>query len=291
VRSVTAAYRHVLGIRLLAGRDFTPYDDEAAPRVALINENLARHVFQDESPLGKQLDLLPSYASWIKPGLVQIVGILANSKEVGLNEVDFDAICVPLAQHPAPSVLLIAHTSVPAAAVVDPLRHAVFALDPNLPVYSIRTMSDRVTDASRGDRFNLALIAAFAFIATLMSAVGIYGAISYSVEQRTREFGIRLALGAQRSGILAVALAQCTRLGLLGTALGLALAFTLARLLGSALYLVPRQHEGLLYGVSLTDPLTLACASVAILAVAALAGLVPAHRATRIDPLTALRCE
>ncbi len=291
IRSVTAGYRPALGIRLLAGRDFTPYDADGAPRVALVNENLAKHLFPDESALGKQLELLPSYASWVKPGPVEIVGIVANSKEVALNEVDFDTICVPLAQHPEPSVRLIAHTSVPTANVIDPLRQTVFALDPNVPVYSIRTMTDLVADASGSERFNLALITAFAFIAMLMSAVGIYGAMSYSIEQRTREFGIRLALGAQRRGILAVALAQCTRLGLMGTALGLALAFVLARVLGSALYLVPRQHIGLLYGVSLSDPLTLTCASVAVIVVAELAGFVPARRATRIDPLTALRCE
>jgi putative ABC transport system permease protein len=291
IRSVTAAYRRTLGIGLLAGRDLTSSDVAGAPGVALINENVARHLFPGESALGKQLEFLPSYASWVKPGTAQIVGILANSKEVGLNEIDFDAICVPLAQHPALAIQLVAHTSVPAAAVIDPLRRAVFTLDPSLAVYSIRTMTDRVVDASRGDQFNLALISAFAFVAMLMSAVGIYGAMSYSIEQRTREFGIRLALGAQPRGILAIALAQGTRLGVIGTVFGLALIFLLARLLGSALFLVPRQHEGLLYGVSLSDPLTLTCASAAVIAVAGLAGFVPARRATRIDPVIALRCE
>jgi putative ABC transport system permease protein len=291
VRSVSATYRSAVGIPLLAGRDFTPSDGEGAPWVVLVNENLARHFFPNDTALGKQLELLPSYASWVKPGRVEIVGVIGNGKEVGLNEVDFDAICVPFLQHPTSSVQLIAHSSIASAGVIDALRRAVADVDPNLPVYGIRTMKDRVTEASQDDRFNLLLITAFALVALLMSSVGVYGAMSYNIEQRTREFGIRLALGAQSRGILAAALAQCTRLGLIGTTLGLALACVLARLLGSALYLVPRVHNGLLYGVSLLDPLTLTCATAVTVSAVELAGFVPARRATRIDPITALRWE
>jgi ABC-type antimicrobial peptide transport system permease subunit len=152
-------------------------------------------------------------------------------------------------------------------------------------------MMDRVARASRGDCFNLILIGSFAALAILMAAVGIYGAMSYAIERRTQEFGVRIALGAQRSGILALALGESARLAVIGTVLGVAASLTLARLIGSALYLVPAKHEGLLYGVSLTDPLTLTSASLAVIIIAALAGFVPARRATRIDSIIALRCE
>jgi putative ABC transport system permease protein len=135
------------------------------------------------------------------------------------------------------------------------------------------------------------LIGAFAAVAILLAAIGIFGAMAYAIEQRTREFGVRLALGADRVGILALALGQSARLGLAGTALGLGLSLTLARLLGDALYLVQGKHDGLIYGVSTTDPLTLTCACAGLIGVAALAGLIPARRATRVDPIVALRCE
>jgi putative ABC transport system permease protein len=216
---------------------------------------------------------------------------VSNTKEVGINEVAFNGIYLPFAQHPPSSFQLAVSTTVPSGSVVDSLRQQIFALDRDLPVYSIRTMEQLVDRAFQTDRFNLLLIAAFAVLAMIVAAVGIYGAMSYAVEQRTREFGLRLALGAQRSGILTLALGQATRLGVIGTALGLAASFTISRVLGTSLYLVPKQHNGLIYGVSTTDPLTLTCASLLLVIVSALAGLLPARRATRVDPVVALRCE
>jgi ABC-type antimicrobial peptide transport system permease subunit len=167
----------------------------------------------------------------------------------------------------------------------------VHRLDANLPVVGIDTMEQRVRGALRGDRFNLLLVAAFAAVAIALASVGIYGAMAHAVAQRTQEFGIRLALGAGRADILALALGHSVRLGGAGTALGFCVSLALARILGNALHLVPGQHEGVLYGVTLTDPLTLTGACLTLLAVAAVAGLVPARRATRVDPVVALRAD
>ena len=174
---------------------------------------------------------------------------------------------------------------------MDSVRRVVLAADPNLPVIAITTMAQRADGALRSDRFHLLLIGAFAALAIGLASVGIFGVMAYAIEQRTREFGVRLALGAGRAGILALALGQSARLGLAGTALGLGLSLVLSRLLGDAVYLVQGKHEGLLYGVSTTDPLTLLCACAGLVGVAALAGLIPARRATRVDPIVALRCE
>jgi putative ABC transport system permease protein len=292
IRAISPEYFRTLGIRLVAGRDFTVRDVDGAPRVALINEHLARRFFAGENPVGKELVLLRgASSSWVKAGAARIVGVMSNIKDVGMNEVDFNDIYFPFAQTPAPSIELIVNTGVPAEGVVDSVRRTVFAVDPNLPVTGITTMAKRAEDALRGNRFHLLLIGAFAALAIVLAAVGIFGALAYAIEQRTQEFGVRLALGAGRISILALALGQSARLGFAGTALGLGLSLALARLLGDALYLVQGKHDGLIYGVSTTDPLTLTCACAGLIGVAALAGLIPARRATRVDPIVALRCE
>jgi ABC-type antimicrobial peptide transport system permease subunit len=227
----------------------------------------------------------------VKSGTVEIVGVVSNIKDVGMNEVDFNNIYVPFAQGPASSIKLIVSTGVPAESLVEAVRGAVHRLDSNLPVVGIETMEQRVRSALRSDRFNLLLVGAFAAVAIALASVGIYGVMAHAIAQRTQEFGVRLALGAGRADILGLALGQSVRLGLVGTALGLGASLALARTLGNALYLVQGQHEGLVYGVTLTDPLTLTCACLTLLAVATLAGLVPAHRATRVDPVVALRAE
>jgi putative ABC transport system permease protein len=292
IRAVTPAYFRTLAIRLVAGRAFTAQDMDGVPRVAVINERLARRFFAGENPVGRALVLQPRASlRWVKSGTVEIVGVVSNIKDVGMNEVDFNNIYVPFAQGPAPSIKLIVSTGVPAESLVEAVRGAVHRLDSNLPVVGIETMEQRVRSALRSDRFNLLLVGAFAAVAIALASVGIYGVMAHAIAQRTQEFGVRLALGAGRADILGLALGQSVRLGLVGTALGLGASLALARTLGNALYLVQGQHEGLVYGVTLTDPLTLAWACLTLLAVATLAGLVPAHRATRVDPVVALRAE
>jgi putative ABC transport system permease protein len=291
VRAVTPGFHHTLAIRRLTGRDFSTHDDESAPRVAIISERLARRFFAGRDPLGQQLILLKSAATWVRTGPVQIVGVVADIKEVGLNEVDFNDISLPLAQHPPTSLELVANTTLPPAAMLDALRRTVAAIDPRVPVVGVRTLPDAVDDARRGDRFNLLLIGGFAVVAILMAGVGIYGVLSYAVAQRTREIGVRLALGAGPRRILVLALGEAVGLGTTGTILGLTAVIVIARLLGSALYLVPAKHNGLLYGITTTDPFTLAAACALVILISAAAGFVPARRATRIDPIQALRCD
>jgi putative ABC transport system permease protein len=292
VHSVSPAFFRVLGIQLLGGREFDDHDRPGAERVAIVNLHLASRLFPGASALGRTLELLPGASSpWIPSGPVTIVGVVSNAKSVGLNEVDFNSIYLAFAQHPAPSVHLVLNTSVPPNAIASDIRRTVATVDPTVTVFAVRTMTDFVDGAFRGTRFHVLLSSVFAALATIMAAIGIYGVMSYAIEQRTREFGLRLALGARRRTVLGLAFGQAMQMGIAGTALGLATALIVARLLGNALYLVPRVHDGVLYGVSTSDPLTLSCACVLLILVATLAGLVPALRATRVDPIVALRCE
>jgi putative ABC transport system permease protein len=292
VRAVTPEFFRTFGIRQLSGRDFTSSDVEGSPRVALINETLARRFFADRDPIGREILILPgARGPWVKRGRVQIVGVVANIKDVGVHEVDFNNIYLPFAQSPPNGVQLGISAAVPPSTIADSVRQAVVAADPELAVLGIATMTERVSDALRSNRFNLFLIGTFAAVALVLAAVGIYGVMSYSIQQRTPEFGLRLALGASKAGILALALGQSLRLGLAGAVFGLALAVVIARVLGNALYLVQGEHEGLIYGVTTTDPLTLAGAAIAIAAMAVLAGLTPARRAMSVDPIVALRYE
>jgi putative ABC transport system permease protein len=216
---------------------------------------------------------------------------VSNIKEVGINEVAFNGLYLPFAQQPVTPLQLVVKSSVPPSTVIDPVRQAISALDRDLPVVGVRTFGQRVDEAFRGDRFHLMLIGTFALVGLALAAIGLYGTMAYAVQQRTSEFGLRLALGAQRASILRLALGNSMRLGLAGTVLGLAAVYVLARALGDALYLVPGSHNGLIYGVTTTDSLTLAASGLALTAIAAIAGLVPARRAMRVDPTVALRCE
>jgi putative ABC transport system permease protein len=292
IRAISPSYFRTLGIRFVSGRDIADQDVTGAPAVAVINEHLARRLFADANPVGQELVVLESpYSRWVRPGTVQIVGVVANIKDVGINEVDFNDIFVPLAQHAPQSLQIVLHSGVPPDRIIDSVRQAITKLDRDLPLLSVKTMDESVDKAFQGAAFNVLLIGTFAALAIVMAAVGIYGAMAYAIEQRTKEFGVRLALGARPAGILGLALGDATGLGTVGIALGLAISLVMARLLGTSLYMVPRQHDGVLYDVSLSDPLTLTCACLLLLAVAALAGLVPARRAMRVDPVVALRAE
>jgi ABC-type antimicrobial peptide transport system permease subunit len=239
------------------------------------------------------LDLMPgSRASWARrSGPVTIVGVAANVKEVGMNEVDFNDLYVPFAQAPTARIELIVRASVPASSLIAGLRANAAAIDPSIPVSSIVTLDQRVDEALQEDRFNLLLVEAFAVAALLLASVGIFGAVAYAVQERRREFGIRIALGAPRRAILGAAVAHSMRAASGGGLAGIAATLLLARVIGNGLYLVAGQHNGLLYGVTTTDPLALASAGVTIIAVAALAAVLPARGATRVDPLVALRVD
>jgi predicted permease len=291
IRTVSPGYFRTLGIARLAGREFTVDDVAGAPRVAIVNDLLARRLFPGESVVGRRLQVVPRLRSgWTNlPGEVVIVGVVANVRNFGLDEVAFNNLYVPFAQAPAPDVELIVSTALPARQVTDALRTAANRVDPALPITRMTTLTERVDEAFRGARFNLQLIGFFALVATLLAAVGVYGAMACAVEERRREFGVRIALGALPRTILGSSLRESARIGLVGALLGTAITIVLARILGNALYLVPGKHGGLLYGITTTDPIALAGSFVALIAIATLSGLVPARQATRIDPLVALR--
>jgi putative ABC transport system permease protein len=288
---VTTDYFRTMKIPLLAGRDFDGKDLTGSPRIVIVNENFVQHFFPDEEPLGKELQVMGGWGKDSLPGPVQIVGVVANTKEVGLNEVHFDSIYFPFLQNSSSSMYLVLSTALPPSSIVDSVRKEVLALDKDQPVFSAVSMEKRVADALQGERFNLVLIGSFAGFAVLLACVGIYGAISYSVEQRTREFGIRMALGASQEAIYALTLRKAAVLSLAGLSAGVGIALALGRIVGNRFYLVPHEHNGLLYGVSVFDPLTLTIVFALLATVGLLAAYVPARRAMRVDPMAALRYE
>jgi putative ABC transport system permease protein len=293
LRAVGPDYFRTLDIRIVRGRPFAATDVDGAPRVAIVNESVSRELFGDDSAIGRVIELLPGgRAPWTdRPGPLVIVGVAATIKDVGLNEIDFGNLYVPFAQMPAPRVELVARAGVPATALADPLRRAVAQIDPAMPVTSVTGFDRRVANDLQRDRFNLLLISTFAAIALLLSSIGVYGTVAYNVEARTRELGVRLALGAQHSRLIGAASWQTGRMAILGATLGVGAAVAMARAMGDALYLVPGSHNGVLYHVSTTDPVMLALAFAGTLVVAIMAAAIPARRVTRIDPVQALSRE
>jgi putative ABC transport system permease protein len=284
-RIVSPGFSRVMSTTLLQGRWFSDQDSETAPRVGIVNENLAREMFGTENPVGKDLLILSGGAA-TPPGNVRIVGIARNVKELGQDEVPFADIYLPFAQNPSSSMYVLAKADAAAAPMI---RREVGSFDPEEAVFDIKTLNEYVYGTLRGARFNLALVSLFAGFAVLLASVGIYGAISFSVAQRTREFGLRMALGALPLSILRETLLHTARLALAGSALGIAIAGILGTMMKSALYMAPHEHSGVLYGVGIHDPASFAAAIGLVLLLASIAGIAPASRAARVSPLTALR--
>jgi putative ABC transport system permease protein len=292
IRSVTPDYFRIFHIRMLSGRSFNEQDVQFSARVAIVNQNFVQQFLPGENPVGKVLEFLPIRAKWaVKYESVQIIGVTENTQEFGADEIPFEDIYVPFAQNPIPGMYVAVQTGLPSSGFVEPIRQAVYALDKNQPIFDVKTMDERLTDSLQGARFNLFLVASLSFLGMILVAVGIFGTVAYFVEQRTQEFGIRLALGALPSNILRHALGQSLVLGGGGLALGIAACLVLGRLLKHALYLAPHEHSGMLYGVSIYDPFTLSIACVLLVSVVVLASYVPALRASRVDPMVALRDE
>jgi putative ABC transport system permease protein len=271
--SVTPHYLRAIGTPLKAGRDFTEQDDGDAPQVAIISETMARSAFAPGvAPIGKRVNIGGQ-------GWRTIVGIAGDARTIGLKDARWN-VYVPYRQFAYPvSYVAIRAASDPAALMVA-VRREVAALDPEQAVMSVMTMEQRVSAALARPRFNALLLNLLSALAAAVAAVGIYGVISYSVAQRTREIGVRLALGAKRSDILRLVIRQGMALAAVGVAIGLAASLALTRLM-----------KGLLYGLSATDLLTFAGASALLGAVAVAACWLPARRATKVDPMVAMREE
>jgi ABC-type antimicrobial peptide transport system permease subunit len=259
--------------------------------VAIINEYLAEQTFGDAEAVGRIIDLLPARTPWTnRPGRLLVVGVANDVKEVGLNEVRFADIYVPFAQMPTSSIEVVVRGS-DGLEVAAGVRAAALALDPDVPVTGTSTFEQRVDNALRADRFNLVLVALFAAMALLLAGIGVYGAVAHAVQARTREVGIRLAFGARPLGLCLMMLRQIGIVGIAAGLIGLAAMVAIARLSGDALYLVPGSHNGLLFEVSMTDPVVLTAAIGTVLVVVLAAALVPARRVTGADPFRALKAE
>ncbi|HEY6660618.1 MAG TPA: ABC transporter permease [Pyrinomonadaceae bacterium] len=279
-RVVTPRFFQSMGIPLLAGRDFSDTDTKQSPNVVVINEEFARRHFGSENPLGHRLKLQGQERD---PFL--IVGVVGNSRNLGLDEQPTAVAYVPFLQDPlsknyARSMTIVAQTKSDPAAIAGSLRAALISMDKSVPVYALKPMTEYLRDSLSRRRFNVLLLSAFSGLALVLAAVGIYGVISYSVMQRTHEMGIRMALGAQRSDVLKLVLRQAMIVVLAGVGIGLLASWALTRLLKS-----------LLFNISVTDPLTFAMIAVVMILIALLACLIPATRATKVDPLVALRYE
>jgi putative ABC transport system permease protein len=276
-RTVSVNGFQALGVKILAGRDFSERDAVDAPDAIVINETLRRRFFADENPLGRRIQLAAERTRWR-----EVVGIVSDVKLVSIDAETSPAIYVPFAQNTWPNALrggsLIARVSGDAATIVPALRARLGELDREMPFVQTQTMDDLVARSLAQRQFNTRLLAIFAGLAAVLAVVGIYGVMSFRVSQRTHELGVRLALGAGSADLIRLVLGHGARITAIGIAVGLAGATALTRLLGS-----------LLYEVSATDPVTFAGAALVLGATALLACYLPARRAGRVDPVIAMR--
>ncbi len=279
-RLISPDYFQVMKMALRQGRQFDQNDATDAEPVVIVNEAFARRNFANIEPLNKQL-----YVGF-DPAMRRIIGVVNETKQRNLGESSPATVFVPLAQAAEGVSETLRQSSFVLRTTGDPLllstaiRSEMQQLDPSLPVRNLRSMEQLVSRAVAPQRFNLALLSLFAALGLLLAAVGIYGVMAYSVSQRTHEIGLRMALGAQARDVLKLVVKQGMALALVGVAIGLMASFALTRLL-----------KNLLFGVSATDPATLAGVALLLSCVALLACYIPARRATKVDPLTALRYE
>ena len=277
--AVSASYISTLSIPLLSGRTFTEADRESAPRVGLINDRLAREFFPKGDAVGKRF-MFGHPSSTAAPTWVEIVGIVGDTKLYGLANPARLEVYIPYAQDPLNHMNLLVKSAVDPAAMTSAIRGAVGLIDKDQPIFKIATMKELLSDSVSTRSFMLILLGLFSGVALVLATIGIYGVMSYSVAQRTRDIGIRIALGASRRDVFQDVLGLGLRLTGVGLAFGLVGALALTRALSS-----------LLYGVHSTDAVTFTAVSLLLIVVALLASYVPAQRATRVDPIVALRYE
>jgi putative ABC transport system permease protein len=276
IRVSTPDYFQTMGIPLLKGRNFIAHDSSASLPVAIINEAAAANVFPGQDPIGKYLTNFGPKALKL-----QIVGVVGNVRHVALEAAGRPEVYTPLAQAPWPSMFIAVRCAVSNPLTLIPAAQgAVWSVDNNVPLANPRTMQDVLAQSVLRRKFAMLLLSIFAGFATLLAAIGLYGVIAYSVAQRTKEIGIRMALGAQRTDMLRMVLRQSGTLVLIGMLVGVPVALAATRFLGT-----------MLYGVGATDILTYLFVIALLGAAAFFASIIPAFRATKVDPMIALRYE
>jgi putative ABC transport system permease protein len=272
-RSVSPGYFQTMGIPLKAGRTFTAQDTPASPMVAVIDEAFARRHFPDENPIGQGLDIGNG-----STGFYEVVGVVGNVRHSGLDADATPTMYVPFKQDIFAQMWMVARSGSDPAMLTNGLRQALREIDPAIPMSSVATMSSILGESVAERRFSMLLLIVFAGIALFLAAVGLYGVVAYSVSQRTREIGLRLAIGAAPANVLRMVIGGGLKLALVGVAIGLGAAWASSGMI-----------QSLLFDVEPVDLSSYAATAVALLAVAALAAYVPARRAMRVDPLVALQ--
>jgi predicted permease len=269
-------YFQAMGIPVRRGRGFEATDVSTAPPVAVINETMASTLFRDQDPVGQHI----RFGSTPTGQWTTIVGVIGDVLHGGLEEVPQPEIYITYLQGPPVSPFIVMRTAGDPALLAEPVRAEMRRLDKNIPLYDMRTMSTLRSEAVSTRRFILLIVGAFGVLALGLAAIGVYGVMSLIVSERTREVGVRLALGAKPSQLLRMIVGQATTLGAVGVAIGVLVALPTALLL-----------RGQLYGIASIDPVTFAIVPAVLLVISALAALVPARKAMRVDPVVALRLD
>jgi predicted permease len=280
VRVVTPDYFATMGIPLRRGRALSRSDGQGSPPVVVVNESAASRLWPGEDPLGHEFTLGTRLGQGGSPAGGMVVGVAGDVRDHGPSAAVRPTVYLSHAQFPVSFVTFVIKSRGEPQALIPPLRQALAELDPDLPMFSVRTMEQRVSDGVAQPRLVLTLIGLFAAAAVLLAAVGIYGVMAYNVSQRTREIGLRLALGAERSSVMRMVVKHAMTLALSGLAVGLLLGVLSARLM-----------QSLLFGVEPLDAATYVAVSLGFVVVALLASTIPALRASRLDPIVALRNE
>jgi predicted permease len=274
VSNVSPRYLETIGIPLVRGRDFTPADTPTSPKVVIVNQTMAEQFWKGKDPIGRRFKFFgdQDYST--------VVGVAKNAKYNGVQEEPLPFIYLPLKQNFAPAATLHVRAAGDASRLAGAVRAAVRELDPTLTLFNVRTLEDQIQQSLQPQKMNVILLTTFGLLALLLAAIGLYGVASYAVAQRTREIGVRMALGAQPSSVLSLVLGNGMLLVVIGLAAGLV-----------ASYFVASALSALVVGISAHDPLTFTVTPIVLALIAFAATYVPARRATRIDPLLALRTE
>jgi putative ABC transport system permease protein len=276
VRQVTPDFFGAMGMAVQRGRGITSSDQPGTTKVLVINQTLAKRFFPTEDPVGQSISL--GWGRDTTGDLRQIVGVVGDVRSAALADAPEPTVYVPIMQAPYENLSILVRTNASPASLAAPLRAIIRELDHEVPVYSVQTMEERVANSVGRERFYATLIAIFAAVALVLSAVGLYGVIAYAVSQRTHELGVRVALGATGDRITRMVIGEGLTLTAIGAVIGIGGSVSAGKLVTT-----------LLFGVSALDPVTLAGVVAVLGTVAALASWMPARRAARVDPLTAMR--